>query len=103
MYIWLVCNKYGSVKKHEKCRILRFKIIEWRQGQEMFSLLQNLQTSSLVHPFAGKWASVVIFWEYSSWGTNLTIQLHLVPRLRMSAAILLLFLLYLCGIDKDFT
>jgi len=55
-----------------------------------FTLLQDIQTASGAHPASYLMGITrVLSHSQSRWGVKLTTHLHLVPRLRISAAILM--------------
>ena len=61
-------------------------------GARYFSLLQNLRTGSGAHLTSYSVGTEVLSRGYWGWGVVWTTHFHLVPRLRMSGAILLLLL-----------
>ena len=63
-----------------------------------FCFLQNIQTSSAAHSDSCSVSTMVLT---SGWVMQLTILLHLVPRLRITGAIPLLPSVCLHGVDKE--
>jgi hypothetical protein len=55
-----------------------------------FSLLRNTQIGSGAHLISISIGTEVNFWAYSDWGVEFTTQLHLVSRLRIHGAMLLI-------------